>query len=153
MTDTAERRERVAFSIGYQPGSTEGIYVGAQAQIDPLTSLIAVQAETVHETHLIAKGYNIRSYPTAGAALGAVLDGEADLVFGSVAFLEKQVFTTSHRLVIIAKEPVESGPAAIAFRKEDTALRAQFDAALRDMEADGSLYELDDKWFARKTDT
>ncbi len=153
MADTVERRKRVAFSIGYQPGNTAGIYVGTQALIDPATAIIAVQAETVHETHLIAKGYTVRSYPTAGAALDAVLEGEADLVFGSVPFLEKQVFTANRRLVIIGGEPVGSGPTAIAFRKEDIELRALFDDALRDMEADGSLNRLDDKWFAKKTDT
>ena len=116
------------------------------------TALIAVQENTIHQEHLQARGARIIAFETAGKALDAVLDGTADVTFGSPDFLENRVYRTSRALTILGSEPLDAGGAAAAFRKEDRALRASFDDALARLTADGTLDRLNAKWFEPSRD-
>jgi len=152
MAATPERREQVAFSQGYETEPALSPFVGKRSGIDPATATIAVQSNTIHEVFLRARGYSVVTYPTAAAAVQAVLDDKADLVFGSGLFLESRVTASGRRLVIVAREQIDAGPTSIAFRKDDVALRERFDEALDAMIADGSLAALRAKWFAQSAD-
>lgn len=150
VSNTKTRRKRVAFSSGYEPGTASGIYMGRDSFIRRDTATIAVQSGTVHADHLRALGYTLQLHDTAGAALAAVVTGRADLVFGSPTFLEDPLAAPRHALVVLWREDVAAGPASIAFRKEDSALKAKFNAALEEMRADSSLQQLRLKWFGAK---
>ncbi len=151
MAATEARRERVLFTQSYEPAPAPAVFVGTEALIDIETATIAVQAGTIHEDHLRATGRTVQTHATATEALDAVLDGAAGLVFGSPAFLEPRVYRTSRMLAITAREALDADGAAIAFRKDDTALRDRFDAALDAMRADGSLEALIAKWLPQET--
>jgi L-cystine transport system substrate-binding protein len=55
--------------------------------------------------------------------------------------------TTSDKEVKIAAEIGETTDQAFAFRKDDTALAGQFDTALKELKADGTLAKISEKWF------
>lgn len=149
MAITPSRAKRMAFSLPYtlKTETNTGLYVGANSFIDPKTARIAVQKGTIHEDHLIAQGRRVIPFTTMGAALKAVLDGKADLVFGSHEFLRSKVTRTSRSLTIIGEEEIMALGAAIAFRPSGTALRDRFNAALRALDKDGTLTRLNRKWF------
>ncbi|MDQ2089166.1 substrate-binding periplasmic protein [Marimonas arenosa] len=154
MGITPARAQRVAFSREYFPGGDQplGMYVGTHTFQDPAKGLIAVQENTIHEEHLQALGARTLAFATAGKALAAVLDGQANVTFGSPDFLEAQVYRTSRTLTILGTEPLAAGGAAAAFRKEDAALRQDFDAALEQLTEDGTLDRLNQKWFKTSRD-
>jgi len=157
MSNTAERRQYVAFSTGYDNGNAAGVYVGRDTFFDPASATIAVQSNTVHEAHLRAKGYTVQSHPTAAAAIEAVLTGTADLLFGSPSYIDEKLYSvrqhSGQSLVVVWEETIDAGPASIAFRKEDTGLRGIFDEILEQMRVDNSLQQLRLKWFGAKIET
>ena len=154
MGITPARAEQVAFSREYFPNDAPaaGMYVGTHTFQDPKQALIAVQENTVHEEHLRAQGARVVTFKTAGQALDAVLEGTANVTFGSPDFLENRVFRTSRMLTILGTEPLEAGGAAAAFRKSDTDLRQGFNDALAALTTDGTLDRLDKKWFKQTRD-
>lgn len=154
MGITPGRAQQVAFSREYFPGGDQptGMYVGTHTFQNPQDGLIAVQENTIHEEHLRARGARVVAFATAGKALAAVLDGVADVTFGSPDFLENRVYRTSRTLTILGTEPLDAGGAAAAFRKEDNALRQSFDDALANLTADGTLDRLNRTWFQPSRD-
>ncbi len=153
MANTAERRQRVSFSIGYEPGNAAAVYVGKQVDILLETAVIAVQGNTIQESHIRGLNLEVMLFATMEDAIEAVRDGQADLVFGAETLLENVVFSSKGGLTIVAREIVDAGAASIAFRKSDRKLRELFDTIIEDMQADGSLQELRQKWFSVKKDT
>ncbi|HGG05375.1 MAG TPA: transporter substrate-binding domain-containing protein [Aliiroseovarius sp.] len=153
MANTAERRRLVSFSIGYEPGNSAAVYVGKHPEIRLETAVIAVQGNTIQENHIRNLDLNVALFATMQDAIDAVRDGRADLVFGAEALLENAVFTSKGALTVVAREIVDAGAASIAFRKSDRKLRELFDTIIEDMQADGSLQELRQKWFSVKKDT
>ncbi len=151
MSSTPERRALVDFTQGYEPPPDPAVLVGQQSFIDVESAVIAVQAGTTHEAHLVARGRKVQPHPTARAAFDAMMDGQADLVFGGPSFLEPLVFRTSRYVTIVAREALDAGPASIAFRKGDP-LRDRFDAALGAMKQDGSLAAIRARWLPERTD-
>lgn len=154
MGITPARAAQISFGREYFPGESHatGMFVGTHTFQSPYDGTIAVQAGTIHEDHLKAKGALILACDTAGAALAAVLDGRADTAFGSPDFLERKVWHTSRTLVLLGSEEIAAGGAAPAFRKGDDALRLRFDDALGRLTADGTLDHLRDTWFTPSRD-
>ncbi|MDU8926419.1 transporter substrate-binding domain-containing protein [Alisedimentitalea sp. MJ-SS2] len=154
MAITPSRARQIAFGTEYFPsddGAT-GMYVGAHTFQSPHGSLIAVQENTIHEDHLRTLGLRVETYATARKALDAVLDGAADITFGSPDYLEPLVYRTSRTLAILGTEVIEAGGAAAGFRKQDTTLRNQFNTGLAQLRSDGTLKRLNAKWFADNRD-
>ena len=154
MAITPSRARQIAFGGEYFPSdrSATGMYVGAHTFLSPKDSLIAVQENTIHEDHLRALGRRIATFTTARKALDAVLDGAADVTFGSPDYLQPLVYRTSRSLAILGTDQIEAGGAAAGCRKSDAALRAKFDAGLAHLREDGTLKRLNAKWFADSRD-
>lgn len=154
MAITPTRLKKVSFSREYFPSGSrpQGMFVGTHTFQDPAASVISVQKNTIHEDHLKSLGFQIKTYPTAGAALDAVLSGMCDLTFGSPDFLEQRVYQTSRSLAIVGRLEINAGGAAIAFAKESETLRQDFNTALDALEADGTIGRLQTKWFTKTTD-
>lgn len=154
MAITPLRARRIAFSREYfpRPGTASGMFVGTHSFQSTEGTLIAVQEDTIHHDHLVALGMKAQNHPTATAALKAMIDGQADMVFGSPDFLENRALRSNRMMVILGREEIAAGGPAIAFRPGDTALRDRFNAALTTLEADGILDRLNDKWFKPSRD-
>ena len=154
MAITPDRAREIAFSRPYfrDEEAPAGIFVGTHSFQTPSAGRIAVQEGTIHETHLRAQGLSVLAFPTADAALQAVLDGRADTTFGSPDFLQQRVFHTSRMLVILGTEQSSGGGAAAGFRKAETALRENFNRALEALEKDGTIEKLRKKWFTPTRD-
>lgn len=151
MSNTAERREWADFGRDYfgNQSETRGMFVGKSTFQEPQNGTVAVQVGTIYETWLRANGYRVITYPTAGAALKAVLDGEASTTMGSPTHLEPRVYRNGRVLTIIGTVAMDVGGAAAAFAK-GSALRDKFNAELEQMRADGSLEKISGKWFGSK---
>ena len=154
MAITPSRRAQALFSREYFSSADKphGMFVGTHSFQDPALALIAVQQDTIHEEHLRSLGYQVITYPTAGEALTAVLDGTCDLTFGSPDFLEQQVSRTGRTLSIIRSDEIDAGGAAIALAQGREPLKAVLDDALNALEADGTIEKLRRKWFTISTD-
>jgi polar amino acid transport system substrate-binding protein len=153
MANTLERRKSVSFSIGYQQGETTAAYAGLAVPDNFDTTTVAVQVNTKHAEILTGLGKTPHMFSTFDAAINAVLDGRADLVFASYNLLKDHEFLTGFKLRVVRKIEIDPESTAIAFRKSDTALRNRFDAAILEMGRDGSLDRLLEKWFAEKIAT
>ena len=140
---------REYFSSGDKP---QGMFVGTHTFQNPTGARISVQQDTIHEDHLRSLGYDVMSFPTAGEALKAVLDGECDLIFGSPDYLEDRVNHTSRMLSVIRTEEINAGGAAVAIARDHDEIKQGFNAALDALEADGTIEKLRKKWFTKSTD-
>ena len=148
MAATPSRSELVAFSVGYIQGLAVSSMVGRVGNEPPLEPLIAVQAKTIHADYLADKGASFTGYPTVQAAIAALVEGRADLLFGSQSNLTGVVRASNGRLAVTETIEFPAAETAMAFRKDDSALRLIFNRAIDEMENDGSLEVLRQKWFA-----
>ncbi|WP_372614324.1 transporter substrate-binding domain-containing protein [Aquicoccus sp.] len=154
MAITPLRARRIAFSREYFPqaGPASGMFVSTHSFQSTAGALIAVQEDTIHHDYLVAGGLMTQSHPTATAALKAVTDGQADMMFGSPDFLENHVHNSNRMLTILGREEIAAGGPAIGFHPDNPALRDRFDAALSTLDANGTLDRLNDKWFKPSRD-
>ena len=86
------------------------------------------------------EGLAIAPYQTAAEALAAVAAGEAD------AALVDHVSALAASSLVIAGEPVTAEPYAVAVHQDSRHLLQAIDAALAEMQADGTLDALATKW-------
>jgi ABC-type amino acid transport substrate-binding protein len=86
------------------------------------------------------EGLAIAPYQTAAEALAAVAAGEAD------AALVDHVSALAASNLVIAGEPVTAEPYAVAVHQDSRHLLQAIDAALAEMQADGTLDALTTKW-------
>ena len=129
----------------------QGMFVGIHSIQTPSDARISVQQDTIHEDHLRSLGYDVMTFPTAGAALKAVSDGKCDLTFGSPDFLEDRVNNTSRKLSIIHISEINAGGAAVAIAPDQDEIKQGFNEALDALEADGTIEKLRKKWFTKST--
>jgi ABC-type amino acid transport substrate-binding protein len=87
-------------------------------------------------------GLAVAPYPTAAGALAAVEAGEADAAL--VDHVSAKSGATSG--LIIVGEPVVEEPYAVAVHRESRYLLRAIDDALAEMEADGTMVTLTNKW-------
>ena len=159
MTATAERYERVNFSIPYMDASSgllvrvedgisdrqalDGKLVGAKAGTPSVE-----QFEVTQEELGIQYAEPTKTFPDDAAGVEALRSGRIDAYASSVVSM-LEVTKEQEGLAVI---PFKSDRWAdeytcAAFRKEDEALRTAFNEAITAMRDDGSLYELQMKWF------
>jgi polar amino acid transport system substrate-binding protein len=155
MGITPGRAAEIAFSREYLPSGdvASGMYVATNSFVTPGHAVISVQKDTIHEEHLRARGFTCETFPTAYAAFQALLDGKVDMTFGSPDFLRDRVARTNRMLTIIGTDKLAASGVAAGFRKEDTALRDDFNRALDALTADGTIERLKQKWFNPSQDT
>lgn len=159
MTATAERFERVNFSIPYMDASS-GLLVRADAGISDRQALDGKivgaksgtpsieQFEVTQEELGIQYAEPTKTFPDDAAGVEALRSKRIDAYASSVVSM-LEVTKEQEGLAVI---PFKSDRWAAeytcaAFRKEDDDLRAAFDEAIMAMRDDGSLYELQQKWF------
>jgi lysine-arginine-ornithine-binding protein len=151
MGITEERKKRVIFSEPYaHTYSYFGVLEGKEFDISAETmkdKTIGVQQGTTNAAY-VEKTYPevaVRRYPSMDALVSDLKTGRVDIVLGDIEpFVGKEGDTP--KMVNIG-EPVQvSEGIGMAFRPGDTALRDEFNAALKATRDSGVWDELAKKW-------
>ncbi|MCV9939024.1 ABC transporter substrate-binding protein [Boseaceae bacterium BT-24-1] len=154
---TTERAAQMLFSEPYMPTGL-GFLVKKGGKIANLEELkgkaLAVNNGSISDKWLTdneAKyGYTVQRYNKNADAVQAVMIGRA---FANVADAPVSRYVSTQTPAAEVAYVLDGGRNfGIAFRKEDTAFRAQVEAALECIKADGTLAKIHEKWFGVKPD-
>lgn len=115
-----------------------------QSKADLTGKTIAVQTGTTAEEYCMENGYTVLSFDSSNDAVSALSSGKAD---AWVVDNEVAVAVSQQLDLVLLDEAMTSEPFAFAFAK-GSELTAQFDAALAELLADGSVQKLFDKYDA-----
>lgn len=130
----------------------------AQKRIDEIAALlkgkaVGVQGSTTASTFMEAyfkDGVDIRAYKTTEEHDFDLVSGRLDAVLANATVLAAALEKPDMQGAKLSG-PLFSGGVfgviAVGLRKEDTALKAQFDEAIKGALADGTIKELSLKWF------
>jgi len=159
MSITAERMQTIDFSDKYY--NTPAAVMGPKADKFTATpeglkgKIIGVQVATIHENY--AKKYftaaQIKSYQTQDEANQDLVAGRVDAVQADLlalkVFLESPDGKACCDLKGEVKQDVEVlGPGAgVGLRKGDDAMKAKFNAAIKQIRADGTYDKISKKYF------
>lgn len=159
MTATAERYERVNFSIPYMDASS-GLLVRAEDGIGDRQALngkiVGAKAGTpsieqfdvTQEELGIQYAEPTKTFPDDAAGVEALRSKRIDAYASSVvSMLEVTKEQAGLAVIPFKSDRWADEYTCAAFRKEDEALRTAFNEAIMTMRDDGSLYELQMKWF------
>lgn len=86
----------------------------------------------------------VESRNTAGEALAAVESGTADAAL--VDAITARLYRREHPTLVVGEEPITSEPYAVALRAGERSLLNAIDDVLAEMEADGTLQAIRDRW-------
>ncbi len=138
--------------------SLDSEVVQAQKRIDEIAALlkgkaVGVQGSTTASTFMEAylkDGVDIRTYKTTEEHNFDLVNGRLDAVLANATVLAAALEKPDMQGAKLSG-PLFSGGVfgviAVGLRKEDTALKAQFDEAIKGALADGTIKELSLKWF------
>lgn len=146
ITMTETRLKNADFSDVYFLAS-QAIVVTADSAITCKADLtgksISVQTGTTAEDYCMSEGYNVLAYQANNDAASALTSGKVDawVVDNEVAL----AFAADMGLVVL-DEAMTSEPYAFAFQKGSTALVAEFNKALGELMADGTVESVFEDW-------
>jgi ABC-type amino acid transport substrate-binding protein len=145
---TEDRRALVDFTQPFQNSDPEEWYLGFPGAPAPDSAVIAVQSGTLHETYLRKVGHDFRAFVTEPQVLDAVVQGKVDLAFGPFSQRSDLApFIQASKLEFLYSEIIPDDGIAMAVCKGNTELLDSLNAALDAMRADGTLADIDDRWF------
>jgi len=151
MGITEERKKRVIFSEPYaRTYSYFGVIEGKEFEISPETmkdKTIGVQQGTTNAAYVekTYPGVAVRRYPSMDALVSDLKTGRVDIVLGDIEpFVGKDGDTP--KMVNIGDPVQVSEGIGMAFRPADTALRDEFNAALKTTRDNGLWDKLAKKW-------
>ncbi|SIQ00082.1 MULTISPECIES: transporter substrate-binding domain-containing protein [unclassified Bosea (in: a-proteobacteria)] len=158
MNATDERKKRVDFTAVYTKTPIWAIGPkNASTDLSPAAlkgKSIGVQGSTVHSNYAekTYKDSTIRPYPTQEEANLDLLNGRLDYIIADALsledFLNGKGKDCCAKVAEITRDAAIHGPGvAGAVRKEDTALRDKFSAAIAESIKDGSHKKIADKYF------
>ncbi len=154
MSATAERMERVAFSIPYEISMSAFVALPE----NPISSLddlagktVAVQLGTVQETFArdSIKNADVKSFQKFDDCVREVVLGRAFAALMDIPVARQFVTQKDFagKVVVAYEQEITETGKANAMSLKDPELKAAVDGALMQMEADGELQELRKKWF------
>jgi octopine/nopaline transport system substrate-binding protein len=141
-----------AFSLASNEAGTEA----ALAQLRPHLKgkIVGVQTASIAATFLdrYLKGVvEIREYKTTEQHDLDLVAGRVDLVMASVAYLSGALTKPGNQEMTLTGPRFQGGMlgrgSSIGLRKEDTVLKAMFDKAIREAQAEGVIRRLSEKYF------
>ncbi|GAA4987201.1 transporter substrate-binding domain-containing protein [Kineococcus glutinatus] len=148
---TPEREAKYTFSAPYTV-STGAIVT--RADDTSVTSLADVAGKTSAQSTTsnwaaTATGAGARVEAVEGLtqAVALLKQGRVDVTINDDLAILDYLKTSGDTSIKIAARTPDRTEQAFAFRKEDTALAAEFDTALAKLRADGTLAEISQKWF------
>jgi polar amino acid transport system substrate-binding protein len=161
MTATQERYERVNFSVPYMDASSgllvkAGDGIKAREDLDGKVVGAGVGTPSIKQLELsanelkIAYDGEIKTYDDDAAAYEALKVKRIDVYASTlVSLLEFANQTPGFEVLPFRSKLWPAEYTSAAFRKEDEALRQKFDASILEMKQDGTLAEMQQKWFNR----
>jgi polar amino acid transport system substrate-binding protein len=152
MTDTPQRRESIAFSdpyfnIGLALLVGKNSPIQSAADLDQPGRTLVVRQGTTSETWARAhlRQARILAIEKESAAVLEVLQGRADaFMYDQVAIWQNWKRHSDQTRALL--EPVQRESLAIGLRKDDTTLREQVNAFLKEYRAAGGFEKLGDKY-------
>lgn len=166
MTATAERAERVDFGVAYaeqasavlvradDPITTQNDMAGRKVGAGEGTPSVAMLEDLAMQNDFTFDG-EIQQYDDDAVAYEALAAGRIDAYATSyvslVPLLERR--PGEFKAVFFKPDGYPDFYAAMAFRKEDATLRQAIDEVILKMKEDGSLAELQVKWFGVEMNT
>lgn len=157
MTITPERSQTIAFSIPYY--NTPAQFIAAKGETLQLTpeglkgKVIGVQTGTIHADYVnktFADVATVKIYNTQDEANSDLAAGRLDVVLADAAALD--AFLSSEGGACcdskgFAQDPIFDGGVGAGFRKDDTALKAKFDDAIKAVYKSGEYDTIQKKYF------
>lgn len=161
MTATEARYEKVNFSFPYMDASsgllvTEASGITTPADMDGKSVSAGAgtpqigQLELAAEEHGISYSGEIKSYDDDTVAVAAMKAGRIDAYASTlVSLLELSKSVDGVTVIPFTSEKWSQEFTAMAFRKEDETFRAEINNIIVAMKEDGTLGELQEKWFGQ----
>ncbi|WP_409524961.1 transporter substrate-binding domain-containing protein [Nitrincola sp. MINF-07-Sa-05] len=147
MSITDARKEMISFTQRYKPGDPSSFVALAGADESVMTGVVAAQSNTIQSSYLADTTATLVEFPTPEDTIAAMRNGEVDAVLANSAFLTDFVNESGGELVFVG-EPLDiADGVGMGLRKSDDDLREAFDAAIKELEDNGELQVMLDKWF------
>lgn len=159
MSITEERKQKVDFSNKYY-NTGPAIAVPKDSTLSGVTdadlkgALLGAQSSTTHSNYAEEKfpSADLKLYPTPDEYKLDVANGRIDAVIDDVVVLDNWLKSEDgaccRLLGALDPDPVINGEGAgVAIRKEDQALKAMFDEAIKGIRASGKYQEINNKHF------
>ena len=161
VTMTAERAKRYAFTLPIADATVSMVQAKGGALTKPEDAKgknVGVQKGTAQQAQLIAfgdqiGGINVKEYGTTDEAYADLMTGRLDAVAGSAPLLNYLAKTRPEQFEVV--NPPFGKPTFFAWvaRKDDgETLVTAVNDALKKIEADGQMAELQKKWFGASTE-
>ena len=151
VTVTDERTAKYAFSTPYTVST--GVVV-TRADDTSVTSLADVRGKrsaqsTTSNWAQVATdaGAQVEGVEGLTQAMALLKQGRVDVTINDDLAILDYLKSTGDTSVKIAAQTPDTSEQAFVFREDDTALAQQFDDALAELRADGTLAEISQKWF------
>lgn len=149
MSITAERDEVIDFTQAYLPPDPSFYVAMAGSDASVINGIVAAQTNTIQAGEVAKSGATLVEFASPDETVAAVMNGEADAVLADGAFLQEAVDASNGELVIVEKVLLGGG-IGIGLRESDGELKAQFNAAIDTIKADGRLNTIIVKWFSEE---
>lgn len=166
MTATAERAERVDFGVAYAEQASAVLVraddpIASDADFDGRIMAAGEGTPSVKmlEDHAVDNGFTydgeIQQFDDDAVAFEALAAGRIDAYATSYVSLVPLMESRpgEFKAVLFKPEGYPDFYAAMAFRQEDDTLREAVDAAILKLKEDGTLAELQMKWFGIEMET
>ncbi len=153
MSITEERLQTISFSDDYYPPESSLFVVptGGTVNFDELKGYkIGVQGGTIQAAYAednFGADNTILSYTTADQSIADLAAGNVDVVLADGGYIKPIASSDGSGLEVVGPALSIGGGIGVGLRKEDTDLKAKFDAVIKSMKDDGSLNEMIKTWF------
>jgi polar amino acid transport system substrate-binding protein len=146
--ETPSRTVHADFSTPYfDNGSNWGMFVALSPGVSPDLVVIGVQEGTTYADWLASTGRAVQPYSSNEDALQALLRREIEAVFLSSSYYQHAFETDWPQLRLIGSEEFPTAGTSVAVRKDKTDILDRINAILNELQADGTIQSLQDKWF------
>jgi ABC-type amino acid transport substrate-binding protein len=143
---SAERDALVDFTCPYVlRGDSNGHFIAKTQQVDLIKSQIGTLEQSLFREAMERANRDVRTYPTEAAALDGLVAGDVDVVFGSANMA--QIAQSRDGFYDVGEYPTFSGGSVIGVSEDAPSLLVALDSLLKDISKDGTLGNLQLKWF------
>lgn len=150
MTWTPERAQRISFSTPYYHSGIVGAYKAGNTVATPADiagKVVAVQIGTAGEKYVrdLGTAKQVKSYNDFLLAFADVENGRADVVVNTLPVVRYNAARRPSKLQV--SQNWDKRDVGVNTRLDDARLLAAVNAVLADLQREGFLKKLDDKWF------
>ena len=159
LTMTQERQESITFSEPYLADGAVAVVTADNTEVTDVTELDGLIVGVIGGSGTEADiegvgGYaELRAYPGAPEGFADVATGRIDVfATGKIAAQDYLTNAADGDELKVVGDVYGIKPAGVGLPKDDTELKPQIDAVIEEMWADGTIEELQQKWFGFTVD-